>query len=357
MSCKDIERKLSAYLEGIVSSKEKKQIENHLSSCQMCRRAFEELKRTVALIKGLEQVESPPWFTQKIMSRVRAEQESKKNIIQRLFYPLHIKVPLEAFATVLIAVAAVYLFTANEPEMKRIHVPAATEEAVSKDEASKQPAEPKGDTTITGNKVALEAVPKPQKQEGVTRDKNQHEKGSKEELKQKIVSPSVSETPPPPVVGMKKEVPEKPSGPSELSTQHAQAYRQSPAPAGAEQETDSVTKAPGRGEKVDRRTSPTRLPVGTLNEKRVVVLDVSLYVPGAKTVKEDVENLLGQLGAQNIKRESFQNMEVLTAELQVEKTQELLEKLKLLGEVKEKGLSPELPKGTVEIRIEMITPP
>ncbi len=353
MKCRDIEKNLSPYLEGIVSSEEKEGVENHLSSCQMCRKVFEELKRTVALAKGLEQVEPPSWFTQTIISRVRAEEESKKNIFQRLFYPLHIKVPIEAFATVLIAVAAVYLFRANEPEMKRIHAPAATEEAVSKGEASKQPAETKGDTTITGDKVALEGVPKPQKQKGVTRDKDQREKEGKEDLKQKITSPSVSETPSPPVLGMKKEVPEKPSGSSELSTEDAQTYRQSRAPAG----TDSVTKAPGRGKAVDQRTFSTRPQVGTLNEKRGVVLDVSLHVRDVKTVKADVENLLGQLGAQNIKRESLQSTEILRAELQGEKTQELLEKLKLLGEVKEKGLSSELPKGTVEIRIELVSLP
>ena len=156
-------------------------------------------------------MESPPWFTQKIMSRVRAEQESTKSILQRLFYPLHIKVPLEAFATVLIAVAAVYLFRANEPEMKRIHVPAATEQAVSKDEASKQPAEPKGDTTIAGGKVALEGVSKPQKQKGVTQDKDQREKEVKEEVKQGTAPPSAAEAPLPPVLAMKKEVPEPPS--------------------------------------------------------------------------------------------------------------------------------------------------
>jgi hypothetical protein len=353
MKCKDIEKTLSAYLEGIVSSEEKEGVENHLSSCQMCRKAFDELKRTVALVKGLEQVEPPPWFTQKIISRVRAEEESKKNIFQRLFYPLHIKVPLEAFATVLIAVAAVYLFRANEPEIRRIHAPATTEEAVSKDEASKLPAEPKGDTTIAGGKVALEAVPKLQKQKGVTRDKDQREKEVTEEVKQRAAPLSVTETASPPVLEMKKEVPEKPSGSSEPLTEEAQTYRQSPAPAGA----DSVTKAPGRGKTVDQRTSSTRPQVGTLNEKRVVVLDVSLHVRDVKTVKADVENLLGQLGAQNIKKESLQRTEILRAELQVEKTQELLEKLKLLGEVKEKDLSSEVHKGTIEIRIEMMSSP
>jgi hypothetical protein len=50
-------------------------------------------------------------------------------------------------------------------------------------------------------------------------------------------------------------------------------------------------------------------------------------------------------------------MEILKAELQAEKTQELLEKLKVLGEVKEKGLPPEHPKETIKIRIEMTSPP
>jgi hypothetical protein len=342
MKCRDIEKKFSAYLEGIVSSEEKEGLENHLSSCQSCRKALEELKKTVALVKGLEQVDPPPWFTQKTMSRVRAEQESRKSILQRLFYPLHIKVPLEAFATVLIAVTAVYLFKANEPEMKRIHIPTVAEQSASKDEATKQPAEPKGDTTIAGSRVALEGVPQPQKQESAPRDKNQQPP-----------APSVSETPSPPLLEMKKEVPEKPSGSSEITTQHTQAYRESPAPAGS----DTLTKAPGRGEKVDRRTSSTRVQVGTLNEKRVEVLDVSLHVRDAKAVKEDVENLLGQLGAQNIKRESLQGTEILRAELQVEKTQELLEKLKLLGEVKEKGFLAELPKGTIETRIKIMSLP
>jgi len=357
MSCKDIERKLSPYLEEIVSSEEKKQIENHLSSCQMCRRAFEELKRTVALVKGLEQVESPPWFTQKIMSRVRVEQESKKSIIQRLFYPLHIKVPIEAFATVLIAVAAVYLFKANEPEMKRIHVPAVTEQSASKDEASKQPAETKGDTTILGGKVALEGVPKPQKQKGVTRDKDQREKEVKEELRQRTAPPSAAEAPLPPVLAMKKEVPEKPTQTSKPPNQQLADPQHADTPAEQDQEIDSTAKASGRGKAVDQRAFSTRLQVGALSEKRAVALDISLHVRDAKAVKPDVENLLGQLGAQNIKKESLQTSEILTAELQTEKTQELLEKLKLLGEVKEKGLSSELPKGTIGIRIEMISPP
>ena len=358
MKCRDTEKKLSPYLEGIVSPGEQELVENHLSSCPLCRTAFEELKRTNALVKGLEQVETPPWFTQRIMSRVRAEQESKKSIIQRLFYPLHIKVPIEAFATVLIAVAAVYLFKASEPEMNRLHIPTVAEQAVSKDEASKQSTETKGDTTIAGGKVALEGVPKPQKQKGVTRDKDQGEKEAKEELKQRGAPPSTAKTPLPSVLARKKEVPKEPSRPSEPSSQQPQAYRQPAAPAEADQEIDPAAKAFGRGEKVDRRVFSAGPQITALAARKPGALDVTLYTRDAKAARSDVENLLGQLGAQNIKKESLQAAEIITAELQAEKMQELFEKLKVFGEVKEKELFPELSKGTIGmVRIEMTSPP
>ena len=92
---------------------------------------------------------------------------------------------------------------------------------------------------------------------------------------------------------------------------------------------------------MDRRAFSTRLPVGALNDNETRGSRCKPSVRDAKAVKPDVENLLSQLGAQNIKKESLQTAEILTAELQTEKTQELLEKLKLLGEVKEKGLPSE----------------
>jgi hypothetical protein len=232
-----------------------------------------------------------------------------------------------------------------------------TEQGVSKDEALKQSTELKGDATISVGKLAPEEVPKPQKQKGVTRDKDQREKEVKEELKQRTAPPSATEAPLAPVLTMKKEVHEKPSRGSEPSNQQLHTDQKPGVPAESDQKTDSAEEAPGRDEKVDRRAFSARLQVGALSEKRMVALDVTLHVRDAKAVKTDVENLLGQLGAQNIRKDSLQSTEIFTAELQAEKTQELLEKLKLLGEVKEKGLPPENPEETIKIRIEMMSPP
>ena len=156
MECNSIKEKLCAYLEGTLSSEEKKLIKEHLNSCHQCNTTLEDLKMTGELVKSLEEVEPPAWMTQKIMARVRTEQEKKRGIFQKLFYPLHIKVPIEALATVLIAVVAVYVFRAVEPEMKRAQAPSGSEQAISKDEALKQPLVPEEKSPARGNAIPKE---------------------------------------------------------------------------------------------------------------------------------------------------------------------------------------------------------
>ena len=135
MECRDIRKNLSAYLEGMVSREERELIDQHLASCRGCSTALHELNRTGEMLKNLKEVEPPPGMKEEIMARVREEAEPKKGFIQKLFYPLHIKLPLEAFATVLVAVLAVYVFKAVEPRMKGLQVPSPREPAVTRQEA------------------------------------------------------------------------------------------------------------------------------------------------------------------------------------------------------------------------------
>ena len=79
---------------------------------------------------GLEEVEPPPFFEQRIMSRVREEAGRKQGILRRLFYPLHIKVPIQALATILVAVLAFYVYqtgrSGNETDGAASHTPDRT---------------------------------------------------------------------------------------------------------------------------------------------------------------------------------------------------------------------------------------
>ena len=140
--CKRIQEMLPAFLEGVLSPEEKKLLREHLATCQHCSAALEDLKKVVQLVQGLDDVEPPPWFAQKVMSQVRKEAERKKRgLIARLFYPLHVKVPIQALASVVIVVLALYVYRSVEPEMKVGQVPsevARRDLAAPKNEAQQQ---------------------------------------------------------------------------------------------------------------------------------------------------------------------------------------------------------------------------
>ena len=88
---------------------------------------------------------------------------------------------------------------------------------------------------------------------------------------------------------------------------------------------------------------------------RLIMITVNVKNMNAAGGK--VENLLSQLGARKITKESLEGREVLTTELIAPQVKEFLEKLKAIGEVKEKGLPPDISKGDVTIRVELVSSP
>jgi anti-sigma factor RsiW len=123
MECNDVQEKLSAYVEGIISPEERTLIDEHLTSCLKCNESFADLKKTVEYIHNLEDIEPPTWLTQKVMARIRSEAKSDKGILQKLFYPLHIKLPIEAVAVIVIAVTALYIFKTIQPVVRLAKTP------------------------------------------------------------------------------------------------------------------------------------------------------------------------------------------------------------------------------------------
>ncbi len=121
--CQEFEKKLPAYQEGLISGQDQKDLEDHLRSCEPCRLALRDLNQTKELLGRLPEVAPPPWFTQKVMARVREEAAGERGLLRKLFYPLHIKIPLEAMASILVVILAVYVFKANEPEMPLLRAP------------------------------------------------------------------------------------------------------------------------------------------------------------------------------------------------------------------------------------------
>jgi hypothetical protein len=114
----DIRQKLSAYMDNAVTPDERLLIEEHLQSCRICSMALVELKKTVCHVKNLEELEPPAWMAHKIMVQVKLEAEKKRSIFQWLFFPLHIKLPIEAMAMILVTVTGYLVFRTVQPEMQ-----------------------------------------------------------------------------------------------------------------------------------------------------------------------------------------------------------------------------------------------
>ena len=370
MECSDIRERLSAFLEGIASPEEKRLIEQHLPSCQPCSTVLEDLRKTVGLVKELEEVEPPPWLKEKVMSRVRAEEKAKRGIFQRLFYPLHIKVPIEALAAVLIAVMGVYIFQAVKPEIKDLQVPLETEQAVKKGKAPKPSSEPGA-----GGKTVLEEPPSRSNEGDLARVEDERSRralgeGSRQagEAKEGLLVPEAGKPVPaePPAQSMlakKREtieggyVYEEPARAAEpLKREDLPQPRYAPAAARKQKEGVATEETATRDIR-ERKALPAAPMLKAAAEKRVGHIGFTVHVRDVGTAGGEVENLLGRLGARRIEREPLQTTEVITAKLQTEKIQELIEKLRVIGEVTEEGARSDIPKEDAGIRIEIVGNP
>jgi hypothetical protein len=110
--CSEIREKLSAMTDGMLTPDEIRAVEEHIANCSTCATALEDMRKVVGHLQTLEQVEPPPWMTQKVMAKVRSLDtvQEKKGFFSWLFQPSTIKVPLGALATVVLAVTAYFIF-------------------------------------------------------------------------------------------------------------------------------------------------------------------------------------------------------------------------------------------------------
>ena len=313
MDCGAIRQRLSPYLEGIISSAEKKLIEEHLLSCQTCSVALRDLKRAGELVRDLKEVEPPPWMTQKVLARIRREQEGKKGVFEKFFFPLRIKIPIQATATVLIVVLAIYVFKAGEPELKKVQSPMVADEIVSKGEGLKQPSVPAAEIPAPESKTAPKRLPEPSERRDVSR--------SVEEKDKKEIT-----------------LPGREGGGEVAGVGKIKEYET------ARDFQAKERKAPAAG-------APLRAAVA----KRAEAVSIIVQVRDVKMAAGEIEALLHQFGATRIEKESLQDTEVITAELQSEKIGELMEKLRFKGEIKEKESPSPIPTGKTSIKIEVFS--
>lgn len=287
MECREVQKRLSAYIEKVVSPKQKALIDAHLKGCKKCKRALADLKKTVTYVQKLEEVEPPAWLTQKVMAKVRSEAEAKRGILQKIFYPFHIKIPLEAIALILVAVGTIYIFRSMQPQMQVAQAPIETKET-----APPAFAPGKGEVHDVAEDERAPAEPA-----------EQFRDTAKEKARAR-----------------------KPVGLAKAPVEEAK--REEAVPATDTAHTDALERGV----------------LSSLEESKKTVAEAEAqavrFVVNVKTIEpatQDTEETLRQLGGRNIKTESLRDRSIINAEIESRQVRELYHQLNLIGEVQEES--------------------
>lgn len=362
--CAYFREQLSAYLDGALTVEEKRLVEEHLPLCEHCSLALTELKQTRETLRNLEEVEPPPWFTQKIMNRIREGAEPKKTFLWRLFHPLRIKIPMEAFATCLVVVLAFFIYKNTGPEMKAVHEPEETAAVSPQVQVEKDNGEtallPKGKESRPGS-LLRKTGPEEQKTiqtpallqgtgaEGSIKDtlrpaavpapkaqaarKDLEETGNRYETQGGLLKQAPSQEQKPAPAPVKK--------PAAAAFANKSKEESAPVPAGP---LAADTQGPATF-----RSSSLSAKAVSAGEKRRFLFTVS--AKSLETTAGEIEGLLMRFGAENTSRTSRQSVSTtLNADVSGQKVKEFFNELKKLGPVKEK----EMPDSDQEERVHVV---
>ena len=320
--CAHIEEKLSAYLEGFVTAEEKGLIEEHLTTCERCSAALSDLKKTQEVLRNLEEVEPPPWFTQKVMARVREESVSRKGILERLFYPFHIKIPIEAMATCLVVVLAFYMYKTTGHEMKTLNEPQERPTVISKEIPQKR--------YEKAPSTAWVATEKP----GVTLRADRE----METEKRSTV------------------LPESPAGTGMALKDEKPMQKTADAAIGMLRKEGSIAPSAGSAandiqkQKTLRLAREARGPSYAIQPQQI---GVTVHASDVQAAAAEAESQLRLFGAHNITKESREGSEIFVAEMPGQKVKGFFDALKTMGDVKGKDIPSKPSEEYLVIRIEI----
>jgi anti-sigma factor RsiW len=332
MDHNDIRHKLSEYLDNAVSSSEKAVIEKHLESCAECSAALTELRKTIEHVKTIEEMESPAWMTQKIMARVREEAGRKKSIWQWLFFPLRLKLPIQAVAVAFLAVTAFYIYQSVHPAMQYAKIPM---EGFS--------AKPETPTVAMNEPPARAQKPAPAAKTPapvIARSEalKQSKKYAMESEAQADKLAAAPAAPAAPAASDERFVTEQGDTATARKREEAKPF------AGLVARDEAVQEAPA--------TAPKAKAMAFAEKEEEIHLTVE--VKNVEGASKEIEKIITQLNGKIIKTERAEGKESHTAKFDAIKLKELFDKLKSVGELRTKEVPSATREGQLRIKIEIV---
>ena len=117
MTCQEARDLFSARADGLLGPDQRVALQGHLEGCVACRSEWERFSRTVELLQSVPEAQAPPAFARRVLEATRREPWPRR-LLRSVFVPLHVKLPLEAAAVVLVS-TLVILFSRQSPEFRR----------------------------------------------------------------------------------------------------------------------------------------------------------------------------------------------------------------------------------------------
>ena len=356
MTCGDMENLLAGLVDGALSEEQRNRVEAHLRTCETCRKALADLENADRLVKRMEEVEPPPWLKTRVMARVleeaREETRAKPGILRMLFYPLRVKVPIQALATVLIAVVAWNVYKTGEPEFRHAAPPSAAVQETRKAQAPAAPAQApskgiaRDDRSAMREKKAFAPPPAPLE--------------DRRERKSDAVRAMTSAD---------NAAPGRSSEAARIASEHQKdeetlkgagaASRQEPdltVPVPAVEQKQKALKAPAGSvamESAKREAAAPASPAMSMPVPPRSGLEMTLRAPDPATAAERAQAILGQFHAQGVERQTRGALVIVTATIRPEDLDALREKLKSLGPIRESAHVVPRPGAPVTIRLEI----
>ncbi|MHB8842609.1 MAG: DUF2275 domain-containing protein [Candidatus Aquicultor sp.] len=367
MTCQEIQNLLPAFLEDLLPPENKKSIKSHLASCILCYRSLEALKRGEDLVKGLEEVEPPPFFEQRIMARVREEAGRKQGILRKFFYPLHIKIPIQAMATVLIAVLAFYVYQKNEPEMKqRTPFPIPLTESGKSQIKAETPKAPAPPSVVSSPRRAPAAalLDKGRQRFAAPPQIVRSERGDRAA---DLTGPKLEGSP----LAEKSEALITVSREKEVSPAGAQALGRTQGGVEKKEAAEALGALPSEQKRKGKmaetsalaekdqilKAAPAASKLMAAPAKKQMVVDITIQVGDAAVAVGEIEDHLGQTGGRIIENLRRAGGIFLKTEIPAQKLENFLGRLEAVGRVNLNKNVINLPDGKVTVNIQIVTTP
>ena len=368
MNCTGSKKLFSEYIDGVLDSDTKAQLEEHVSTCADCQQKLQELKMLVEEIRGMEQLKAPDDFIDRLNERIEPRFSLGK-IMKTLFVPIKIKIPIQLVTVTATVVLVFSVINLQQPVMQLLDAPMVSEEEEVKLEVMKEPVKPTPDRKIfvqkpASTKTVAHKKPKTTKAKDIALKGLRMEKATDKKAfartmqkeKRTIELALVLKTGEPGRAGLQFKPKEKAPSPErgEALDEESRTYAGSSSKLGAVRKAAPKVAIATSSFKEDEedKALPDSEPSESKDETAGVVTDVNQRV-------KELENLIERLNGKILYieyEEKSRRPKSLTAQIPATQYNRFYEKLKILGTLH--GPAPainEKKKDMIKVKVKFIT--